>query len=311
MQRPIRWRGVAVFLVLAFGLAWLVDIGLRPLGINLLTRAALAMFAPAVAAYLVRGPLLQEGFRDSGGGLNLIYWKYYGLAYLISPILLALGVLLALLTHEQHWAVDANVHRLAHQLPIAHLSRGETRLYIAWVSFWTGVGNSVTVAIILNGAFTFGEEFGWRGYLLPRLAPLGGASAAIVVGVVWGFWHAPLIALDGYNFPGYPLAGIAAMLLFMIPLSIILAWLRVRTRSIWPGVVLHSAVNAQATVVVLLLSKGDALLRPPVGVLGTIPFWLLAVWLVRTHRLEPQEQPRIQESVPTVHPATGTGSGGL
>ncbi len=308
MQVQIRWRGVAVFLVLAFGLAWLVEIGLRPFGINLLTRAALAMFAPAIAAYLVRGPLLQDGFRDSGGGLNLMHWKYYGLAYLIAPVLMTLGVLLALLTQEQHWALDANIHRLAHQLPIGHLPPGETKLYVAWVTFWTGAANSLSVAIVLNVIFTFGEEFGWRGYLLPRLAPLGGVTAAVIVGIIWGFWHAPLIALDGYNFPGYPIAGIFAMLLFTVPLSIILAWLRFHTRSVWPGVLLHAAINGQATVVALLLSKGDSLLRPPVGLLGTVPFWLLAAWLIWTHRLEPAGQSQIRQPAQELAPEAGTGA---
>jgi membrane protease YdiL (CAAX protease family) len=289
MQEQVRWRGIAVFLLLAFGLAWLIEIGLRPFGLNLLSRAGLAMFAPAIAAYLVRGPLLDEGFRHSGASFNFFHWKYYGIAYLISPVLMALGVLLALVTGEQHWALDANVHHLARQLHIVHLTPGETRMYVAWVTFWGGVGNALSVAIVLNAVFTFGEEFGWRGYLLPRLAPLGGVTAAVLVGVVWGFWHAPLIALDGYDFPGYPVAGVFAMLLFTVPLSVILSWLRFRTGSVWPGVLLHGAVNAQASVVFLLLSHGNALLRPPVGLLGTIPFWLLAAWLIWTHRLEPVE----------------------
>jgi membrane protease YdiL (CAAX protease family) len=274
-----------MYLALAFGLAWLVEIGLRPLGVNLLTRATLAMLAPAAAAYLVRGPLLDEGFRGSGAAFNLIHWRHYGIAYLLSPVLLALGVLLALLTQEQHWAVDANVHRLAHELPIHHLSPGQTRLQVAWIAFWTGVGNALSVAIVLSAPFTFGEEFGWRGYLLPRLAPLGGWQASALVGVIWGLWHAPLIALDGYNFPGHPIAGVFAMLMFTVPLSVILAWLRFRTGSIWPGVLLHGAINAQATVVILVLSKGNSLLRPPVGLLGTVPFWLLAAWLIWTGRL--------------------------
>lgn len=295
MQAQVRWRGVAMFLVLAVGLGWLVEIGLRPFHINLLTRAALAMLAPAIAAYLVRGPLQDEGFLDSGASFNLPAWRYYGIAFLISPVLLTVGVVLALLSQEQHWALDANVHHLAHELPFRPHTPWKTRLYDAWVTFWAGVGNSVTFAIVLNAPFTFGEEFGWRGYLLPRLAPLGGVTAAVVVGVVWGSWHAPLIALDGYNFPGYPIAGIFAMLLFTVPLSVILSWLRFRSGSIWPGILLHAAINAQATVILLVLSKGNSLLRPPVGLLGTIPFWVLAGWLIWTHRLDPSgASPRSQ-----------------
>jgi membrane protease YdiL (CAAX protease family) len=289
MREGVRWRGIAVFLVLAFGLAWALEILLRPAGVNLLTRSALAMFAPAVAAYLVRGPLLREGFRDTGASFNFTKWRFYAIAYAISPAALAVGFCLALLLGEQHWALDANIHQLARQLPIQHLQPGETRVHIAWVTFWAGLGNAFTAAILLNSIFTFGEEFGWRGYLLPRLAPLGGVTAAVVVGVVWGLWHAPIILLDGYNFPGYPIPGVAAMILFTVPLSIILAWLRLESRSVWPGVLLHAAINAQAGVVLLLLSHGNSLLRPPVGLLGTVPFWILAVWLIQTRRLDAPE----------------------
>ena len=45
----------------------------------------------------------------------------------------------------------------------------------------------------------FGEEVGWRGWLLTSLRPLGTWPALIIVGVIWGLWHAPLILL-GYNF---------------------------------------------------------------------------------------------------------------
>ncbi len=88
-----------------------------------------------------------------------------------------------------------------------------------------------TLGILFNMIFTFGEEFGWRGYLLPRLSPLGGISAAIMTGVIWGVWHAPVIVLDGYNYPGHPWLGLGMMVIATVSLSMIFAWLRFRSVS--------------------------------------------------------------------------------
>jgi hypothetical protein len=49
--------------------------------------------------------------------------------------------------------------------------------------------------------FTFGEEYGWRGYLLPGLLPLGEIRASVQLGLIWGVWHLPLL-LAGLNYPG-------------------------------------------------------------------------------------------------------------
>lgn len=135
--------------------------------------------------------------------------------------------------------------------------------------------------------FLFGEEFGWRGYLLPRLVPLGGVPAALLVGLVWGFWHAPLIVLDDFNYPGYPWLGVPMMMLFCILLSIIFAWLRFRSCSVWPPTLAHAAVNAQAGFAILFLSEGDSLFRAPPGLLGLVPPCIFALFLVVTGRLKP------------------------
>jgi len=134
--------------------------------------------------------------------------------------------------------------------------------------------------------FTFGEEFGWRGYLLPRLAPLGGISAAIITGVIWGLWHTPVIVLDGYNYPGHPWAGVGVMVIFTVALGMIFAWLRFRSGSVWPSVMGHAALNAQAGFGFLLLSPADSLVRAPIGLVGLVPMIAFAIWLAATGRLK-------------------------
>lgn len=69
------------------------------------------------------------------------------------------------------------------------------------------------VAAVINLVPALGEELGWRGWLLPKLMPLGPVPAIPVSGVLWGVWHAPLVLL-GYNDPTAPgWLGVTAMVL--------------------------------------------------------------------------------------------------
>jgi membrane protease YdiL (CAAX protease family) len=290
----VQWSGIALFLALTFGFSWAIWLGLGALGVPFVLRTALGMFGPAVAAALVRGPLRHEGFADAG--LRLVGrghtrggWMYLA-AYLLPPLLITAGIGLSLLIGYQHWTdpVVAMQDIVARQLAAAHqaLPARITLPQLARIALIAQLAEALTIGLAFNMVFTFGEEFGWRGYLLPRLAPLGGAWAAIISGIVWGLWHAPLILLSGYNFPGHPWLGIGGMVLFTVALGVIFAWLRFRSGSVWPSTLAHAALNAQAAIGLLVLAPaGDSLLRPPVGLIGVAPFAVVAIILIATGRL--------------------------
>jgi membrane protease YdiL (CAAX protease family) len=68
------------------------------------------------------------------------------------------------------------------------------------------------VGVPIGSALAFGEEFGWRGYLLPKLLPLGEVKAAVIVGLIWGTWHLPALIV-GLNYPGQPIIAVLAVFL--------------------------------------------------------------------------------------------------
>ena len=93
-----------------------------------------------------------------------------------------------------------------------------------------------------------GEEVGWRGYALPRLAArLGLGAASVLLGVIWALWHLPLFLIpgtgtDGQSFPVY--------LVHVIALSVAMSWLYWKAHgSLLLVMVMHAAVNNTTGIV--------------------------------------------------------------
>jgi len=159
----------------------------------------------------------------------------------------------------------------------------------AWLTAELLVGivlvSSLTVAIPINAIGAFGEEFGWRAYLLPKLLSLGPRRGLVVLGVVWGVWHWPLTAIGhnyGLEYPFAPVPGMIVMLWFTTIVGVVLAWLTLRSGSVWPPVIAHAALNAIAGVGMYFTSADPVLLLgpTPAGLIGSIPFAVLAAWIL-------------------------------
>ncbi|MDO4572311.1 MAG: CPBP family intramembrane metalloprotease, partial [Clostridia bacterium] len=100
--------------------------------------------------------------------------------------------------------------------------------------------------------------------------------AVIKTGVIWGIWHAPMIALGhnyGFGYFGYPWTGVALMTLFCMGFGCFLSWLTLRTGSAVPAALAHAGLNAVAGLGLTVCLPGyDALLGPlPMGALGMLP----------------------------------------
>jgi hypothetical protein len=98
--------------------------------------------------------------------------------------------------------------------------------------FWIlGAVQSVLLAPFLAIVIAFGEEYRRRGYLQSELFKLGRVRGVMVLGVIWGAWHWPLI-LMGYNYPGHPLLGMVLMALYTTGLAVVLGYAVLRSGSV-------------------------------------------------------------------------------
>ena len=123
-----------------------------------------------------------------------------------------------------------------------------------------------------NAVFAFGEEFGWRGYLLPKLMPLGKLRAYLLSGIIWGLWHLPLV-LVGFMYPGYPVLGMLLFTMLTTALGIYINELTLRYHSSILAGWIHGVFNTQRLGVwALLFPNTNPLLGGVSGLLG------IAVW---------------------------------
>jgi membrane protease YdiL (CAAX protease family) len=160
------------------------------------------------------------------------------------------------------------------------------------------IGQALILGPLINLIFTMGEELGWRGFLLPKLMPLGQWKALIISGAIWGVWHAPAIA-QGHNYPDHPILGILLMTVFCILVGIIIGWMYLNTHSPWVAALAHGSINAWAGLPFLFLKPGfDTALG---GTLTSMPGWvvmgLFIGWLVLTKRLPVRAQEEAQSII--------------
>src|SRR5262245_22453605 len=232
------------------------------LGGAILIAAAALMWPPAVGAFVARRWVEGGNFADAG--LHWGHWQYWLIAWFGPAALVVLGMLLSLPIYP----FDPNFTTVREMLARS----GQTLPMPIGALILIQALASVTVAVPINSVFAFGEEFGWRGYLLPRLmARLGAWTGLLAHGAIWGFWHAPLIVLIGYNYARHPYLGVLLFVVSMTLLGVLFGWLRLASGSVVPPTIAHASFNAIAALPLILLKDVDAAVA---GVLWSPVGWL-------------------------------------
>lgn len=287
----VPWAAVAVYVVVSFGLAWLVALPIwlsggpdsPALAAMITITGMVMMFTPAVATLLVmlvfRVPV-KDRLRFLGmwplRPAKRVVW-FTVCAILVPPIIVlkvtlisaALGLVQLDLTEFSGFAALLQ-SQLAGLDPAIAASMPPVGLLVAVQLL------SIPLGALINSVFAFGEEVGWRGWLLPALLPLGTWPALIISGVIWGLWHSPLILL-GYNFGYTDWRGVALMVGGCVAWGVLFGWARLRSASVWPAVVGHGALNAAAGLVVLFAAAGVEVDMGIVGPLGVVAWGVIAL----------------------------------
>jgi membrane protease YdiL (CAAX protease family) len=127
----------------------------------------------------------------------------------------------------------------------------------------------------------FGEEYGWRSYLQGELIKLGKVRGVLLLGVIWGVWHYPVIWM-GHNYPGYPVWGSLVFTAYTILLGFVLSYAMLKTGSIWLVAFLHAINNQVVTYFYLAFYKPDnTLFSFDIGLYGLLMMLPIVLLLLR------------------------------
>jgi len=100
------------------------------------------------------------------------------------------------------------------------------------------------IGVPLSGiAGVFGEEYGWRGFLQSELIKLGNLKGVLLVGLIWGIWHFPVILRGVHTYPA-SLLGLILGTVFFVLWGIIQGYAVLKTGSIWVAAFMHGLVNS-------------------------------------------------------------------
>ena len=289
-----------IFLAFAFGIAWITGLiiyltgGLvnspvlfkgSPITLAVVLLATAYMWAPALGNIFTR-LLTREGFHDLALRPKFKRgWLFWLAAWFLPAILTILGMFVYFAFFPSQF--DSKFTTLQQLLDNATASTGQAIPFTAQTYFLIQIAQAVVLSPILNLLAVFGEEFGWRAYLQPKLMPLGTVKALLVVGLIWGVWHWPVIFMGyeyGFNYWGAPFVGPPLFLVFTVSVAILMGWLVLRAGSIWPSVIFHGAINGIAALgLIVTIGHPNMLLGPtPIGLLGELPLILLAAYILIT-----------------------------
>ncbi len=283
-------KGILVYLAVTFILTYGVEIFVimpmaGSININLAYAAQMmiagVMFIPATGALITRFIMKEKLTKETMMlSINLRgNLKYYGIAWFGVALMIIFGTVLYFLVFPNHFDKDMGYMRAVLEAggQSADILQARQFMYVQ-------IAVGILASPFLNFVNCFGEEWGWRGYLLPKLQKCFPVVPALLInGLIWGLWHAPLTVIGhnyGTGYWGYPVTGILAMCLFCVVLGIIFSYVTIKTGSCFPAVLAHGTLNGFSAVGIYFTSLEDpynVFLGPaPTGLVGGAGFILLS-----------------------------------
>ena len=221
------------------------------------------MYVPAFASVVAR-LTGREGFRD----VSFRWGGRAGTRATLTAWLLPVGI--GLVVYGVAWSTGLAGFSVPAEGRLAGVADPVLRL-LGSIPF------ALTVGTFFSCILAFGEEVGWRGYLVPRLVEAGLPAPYLTSAWIWACWHVPLILWGGYAVGPYPLLSALLFVAAITPVGLLMARWRMASGSVWPCVIAHGSWNVIIQDVFDRSTTGatSALWIGESGVLTVVALWMV------------------------------------
>lgn len=235
------------------------------------------MFIPAISVIIIKKLIHHEELK-ADLLISFKINKWFLVAWLLMPILSFCTLGISLLSPEVAYSPDMSgmLERFGSTLSPEKMEEMKNSLEtLPFNPILLTLLEGLIAGVTVNAVAAFGEELGWRGFLLKEFKEMHFLKAAMLIGLIWGIWHAPLI-LMGHNYPQHPQIGVLMMTVFCILLTPLFLYITIKSKSVIASAIMHGTMNATAGLAIMTIDGGNDL---TVGVTGLAGFITLILFL--------------------------------
>lgn len=242
--------------------------------------AVIYMFIPMLVAIVVQRRIVKQPLAGPLG-ISFKVNRWFFVAWFLPPVIAFATMGISLLIPGVTFTPDMSgfLNSISGALTPEQMDQAKQQLAGMPVNpIWFITILALIAGTTVNAVAGFGEELGWRGFLVKELRLMGFWKSSALIGFIWGLWHAPLILL-GLNYPQHPQLGVLLMIAWTIIMAPVFSYIRLKAKSVIAAAIFHGTINAVPGLAVILLTGGDELTVGITGLAGFITFAIINLFL--------------------------------
>jgi membrane protease YdiL (CAAX protease family) len=292
----VRTKKILLFTGLTFFIDWslvglYLALGGKTDSAGMALLAVFYMFVPMLAAIMVQKRIFRQPLAGPLG-ISFKVNRWFFVAWFLPPVIAFVTMGISLLMPGVTFTPDMSgfFNSLSGALTPEQMEQVRQQLAAMPAHpIWFIVIIALIAGTTVNAVAGFGEELGWRGFLVKELSFMGFWKSSALIGLIWGLWHAPLVLL-GLNYPHHPQLGILIMTGWTIVMAPVFSYIRLKAKSVIAAAIFHGTINAVPGLAIVLLTGGDELTVGITGLAGFIAFVIVNLSLLIFDRFITRER---------------------